>query len=56
MKWVKQYWAIPSKELWVLYDLHRYEPECRQWLQIWADHLDELVKDNVVYISNDAGM
>ena len=38
------------------YDLHRYEPECRQWLQIWADHLDELVKDNVVYISNDAGM
>ena len=25
------------------YDLHRYEAECRQWLQQWADHLDLLV-------------
>lgn len=24
------------------YDLHRYEAECREWLQKWADHLDEL--------------
>lgn len=26
------------------YDLHRYEVECRQWLQKWADHLDSLTK------------
>lgn len=25
------------------YDLHRYEAECRQWLQRWADHLDALI-------------
>jgi len=25
------------------YDLHKYEPECREWLQKWADHLDELI-------------
>jgi len=25
------------------YDLHRYEAECREWLQIWADHLDSLL-------------
>ena len=25
------------------YDLHRYEAECRQWLQKWADHLDALI-------------
>lgn len=24
------------------YDLHSYEPECREWLQRWADHLDTL--------------
>lgn len=24
------------------YDLHTYEPECREWLQRWADHLDTL--------------
>ena len=24
------------------YDLHRYEVECREWLQKWADHLDKL--------------
>lgn len=27
------------------YDLHRYEAECRQWLQKWADHLDSLMRD-----------
>ena len=27
------------------YDLHRYEAECRQWLQKWADHLDALICD-----------
>lgn len=26
------------------YDLHRYEAECRQWLQKWADHLDSLIR------------
>lgn len=25
------------------YDLHTYEPECREWLQRWADHLDTLL-------------
>ncbi len=25
------------------YNLHRYESECREWLQRWADHLDVLV-------------
>ncbi len=27
------------------YDLHRYEAECRRWLQKWADHLDALICD-----------
>ncbi|MET0109513.1 MAG: tyrosine-type recombinase/integrase [Candidatus Thiodiazotropha sp.] len=27
------------------YDLHRYEAECRDWLQKWADHLDALIRD-----------
>jgi len=27
------------------YDLHRYEAECKQWLQNWADHLDSLIID-----------
>jgi len=26
------------------YDLHRYELECREWLQKWADHLESLTK------------
>ncbi|WP_028300748.1 tyrosine-type recombinase/integrase [Oceanospirillum beijerinckii] len=26
------------------YDLHRYEPECREWLQRWADYMDDLIK------------
>lgn len=25
------------------YDLHRYEAECKHWLQRWADHLDSLI-------------
>jgi integrase len=33
------------------YDLHHYEGECRKWLQAWADHLDELMEDNVVAIN-----
>ena len=32
-----------------IYNLHRYESECRAWLQRWCDHLEVLVKaDNVV--------
>ncbi|QEY13288.1 site-specific integrase [Cellvibrio sp. KY-YJ-3] len=26
------------------YDLHKYEAECRVWLQKWADHIDDLIK------------
>jgi len=37
------------------YDLHQYESECREWLQVWADHLDELTADdNVVSINKKA--
>jgi len=37
------------------YDLHQYEPECREWLQLWANHLDALVSDdNVVAIGEKA--
>ena len=25
------------------YDLHKYEDECQEWLQKWADHIDELI-------------
>jgi integrase len=25
------------------YDLYSYEPECREWLQRWADHLDAIM-------------
>ena len=25
------------------YDLHKYERECKEWLQKWADHLDSLM-------------
>lgn len=28
------------------YNLHRYEDECREWLQRWADHLDGLLSDS----------
>lgn len=27
------------------YNLHRYEAECRIWLQKWADHLDKLMEE-----------
>jgi integrase len=37
------------------YDLHQYEPECRKWLQVWADHLDDLVSDNIVYMTKEGG-
>ncbi len=37
------------------YDLHQYESECRKWLQVWANLLDELVTgDNVVSINKKA--
>lgn len=26
-----------------IYDLHQYEDECKEWLQVWADHLDTLM-------------
>ncbi|MFQ1642945.1 tyrosine-type recombinase/integrase [Aeromonas veronii] len=26
------------------YNLHRYNSECREWLQKWANHLDELIE------------
>jgi len=26
------------------YDLHRYEDQCKVWLQKWADHLDTLLR------------
>ncbi|MBA6390453.1 tyrosine-type recombinase/integrase [Colwellia sp. BRX10-3] len=25
------------------YDLHKYEEDCKEWLQKWADHMDELI-------------
>lgn len=25
------------------YDLHKYEDECKEWLQKWADYMDELI-------------
>ena len=27
------------------YDLHGYEAECKQWLQIWSDHMDNLLME-----------
>ncbi|MCK9503290.1 MAG: tyrosine-type recombinase/integrase [Porticoccaceae bacterium] len=26
------------------YDLHKYEKECREWLQRWANHLDDILR------------
>ena len=26
------------------YNLHRYNSECREWLQKWANHLDKLIE------------
>jgi len=31
------------------YDLHRYEAECKEWLQKWADHLDKLISESNEY-------
>jgi integrase len=28
------------------YDLHKYESECKLWLQKWADYMDELILTN----------
>jgi integrase len=33
-----------------IYDRHHYDREARDWLQRWADHLDALVRTNVVTI------
>ncbi len=38
-----------------LYNQHKYGDEKREWLQVWADHLDNLVSDNVVYMTKDGG-
>jgi len=27
-----------------VYDLHTYESEAKKWLQIWNDHLDQLME------------
>jgi len=37
------------------YNLHKYDAEKREWLQIWANYLDELVGDNVVYMTKNGG-
>ena len=29
------------------YNLYKYDAEKREWLQVWADHLDELIVDDV---------
>ena len=34
------------------YDLHKYDAECREWLQIWADHLDSLINNVVSLVVN----
>jgi hypothetical protein len=26
------------------YDLHKYESDCKIWLQKWADHMDSLLE------------
>jgi integrase len=28
------------------YDLHSYDNECRKWLQVWADHLDQVTSSS----------
>lgn len=30
------------------YDLYKFEPECREWLQKWADYLDTLINSDDV--------
>lgn len=32
-----------------VYDLNRHEPECKEWLQKWADHLDNLALTAQIY-------
>lgn len=27
-----------------IYNLYKYDSECRKWLQVWADYLDDLIK------------
>lgn len=27
-----------------IYNLYKYDAECRKWLQVWADYLDDLIK------------
>lgn len=27
-----------------IYNLYKYDAECRKWLQVWADYLDGLIK------------
>jgi len=34
------------------YDLHDYEDECREWLQKWADHMDELLENTIVDVNS----
>jgi integrase len=29
------------------YDLHRYEQECKEWLQVWNDHLSSLASKEI---------
>lgn len=26
-----------------IYNLYKYDAECKKWLQVWADHLDKLL-------------
>lgn len=27
-----------------IYNLYKYDAECRKWLQVWADYLERIVK------------
>lgn len=29
-----------------IYNLYKYDAECRKWLQVWADYLDSLLTAN----------
>lgn len=31
-----------------IYNLHSYEPQCREWLQRWCDHLEQLQQSETV--------
>ena len=40
-----------------VYNLHRYERECQEWLQLWCDHLDELsVSEKTVALGGESWM